>query len=126
LGGQRVCRLLCSAASGERIVRVRRAMFARCAGTRLKRWIIEDRVLNTESDSRIKRQRPLDDSRWLKRAEEEWVVPRATVANRTSTPTTVLQLYQILRHPRIPVDIGVAMCLLRGRRGVRDVVVGGG
>jgi hypothetical protein len=101
-------------------------MFARCAGTRLKRWIIEDRVLDTESDLRIKRQRPLDDSRWLKRAEEGWVVPRATVANRTSTPTTVLQLYQILLHPLIPVDIGVAMCFLRGRRGVRDVVGGGG
>jgi hypothetical protein len=101
-------------------------MFARCAGTRLKRWIIEDRVFDTDSDSRIKRQRPLDDSRWLKRAEEGWVVPRATVANRTSTPTTALQLYQILLHPLISVDIGVAMYFLRGRRGVRDVVGGGG
>ncbi len=43
-----------SSVEGEGIVKsLEMAMFARCAGTRLKRRAIEDRVLKTESDSQI-------------------------------------------------------------------------
>jgi hypothetical protein len=53
LGGQKVEKLL-SSVEGEGIVTsLEMAMFARCAGTRLKRRAIEDRVLKTESDSQI-------------------------------------------------------------------------
>ena len=54
LGGQIVEKLLSSSVEGEGIVTsLEMSMFARCAGTRLKRRAIEDRVLETESDSQI-------------------------------------------------------------------------
>jgi hypothetical protein len=68
LGGQIVEKLLSSSVEGEGIVTsLEMAMFARCAGTRLKRWIVEYCVLEIKSDSRIKAERLLDESR---RSEE--------------------------------------------------------
>jgi hypothetical protein len=54
LGGQIVEKLLSSSVEGEGIVTsLEMAIFARCAGTRLKRRAIEDRALETQSDSQI-------------------------------------------------------------------------
>lgn len=52
---QTVSRLLCSASTGksEKIVRPEKQMFARCAGTRLERLMVEYYVLQVESDLRI-------------------------------------------------------------------------